>query len=173
MTTTTHTAWVFKGTGLDVMLPASVQYFKKMALEMIMGMLTTPEFYKDKKKLGDFFYGQTEYMEQLICNNSEDGYVTSKCIKKAAKDFFGDSPEKFRVTYCGNIAALLILKRIKNNNDFGHIEISGLEDLFEEHQDATQEQKSNAQSNILQMIKEMHKKANKKNKSIKCRRYPQ
>ena len=122
---TNYSIWVFNGTALDILIPISVEEMTKNALQMVMGMLSTPEFYKDTTKLGDFLYNQTAVMEQVICNNSQKGIITEKCIKDAAK-FAEESVDKFRALYCGNIAAMLILNRVPNDEDFGSIEIESL-----------------------------------------------
>lgn len=119
---TNYSIWVFNGTALDILIPISVEEMTKNALQMVMGMLSTPEFYKDTTKLGDFLYNQTAVMEQVICNNSQKGIITEKCIKDAAK-FAEESVDKFRALYCGNIAAMLILNRVPNDDDFGYIEL--------------------------------------------------
>jgi len=104
-------------------------YFNGTALPFpITKFETQGEFYsfmdnaiKDYDDDIEFYYNQTEQIESCLNDNSINGFLDLKVIKKTATQLGLEKAEEMAFLYCLNIHYLMKKKRIQNDNNFGFV----------------------------------------------------
>tara|TARA_Y100000114_G_C11726900_1_gene311468 strand:- start:81 stop:599 length:519 start_codon:yes stop_codon:yes gene_type:complete len=122
MSVPTYSSYFFKGTAIG-WSPFTYDDVRPLAIEMIVNMLKDKDF-KTKKDLADYLYKQTEELENNVCRFSNNGNIDENTIEMVAK-FYEKNVDWLRSFWCANIVAMLELKRIPNNDNFGYLEMSG------------------------------------------------
>jgi len=70
-----------------------------------------------------FYFQQLDCMEAAFCRHSRNGEITRKAIVRVAKEL-DMSIDKLYATWCIDICSLLIMKKIKDDNMNGIMQMS-------------------------------------------------
>ncbi len=110
--------WFFNGTSLSFTPMMSWEELKPWAVENIMNIIKEGN---TRKEVEAELYKQSEMWEKEVTKLAKrhgHGCYTKK-VKKKMEQKYG---ETFETLWILNIASLLVLGRIKNDNNFGYIE---------------------------------------------------
>jgi len=107
--------WFWKGTMIGY-FPASAEYVKKQALEMI--LLGIKQNCSKEEQIKLYTEQLNDYEKIIYQSNGEVNKYFPKIQKK-----YELTQINFLTQWTLNIAALLIMKKIQNNNEYGYTEI--------------------------------------------------